>query len=252
MPADMSLGQLLVAAGIIDAAELSAVLSLQADLRAREGIAPDAVAERFRLGRLLVESGVIDQQTLEKALHQSKRTGQKLGESLVEAGAISSELLQSFLDRQRRMVALALAGVALSSAVAAPATAADGARVQIVASVLSRSSIDSRDLPSEVTVSSHDVALGYIDVKEPVEVTTRSNRPGGLMLAFSANSSRIAQVDVIGADGSSVAGNGMLFVAQSESGLRRQTVRLKLRLRLAPDAVPGRIPFPVAVSLVPA
>jgi len=218
----------------------------------REEVKADALAGRLRLGELLVDSGVVDEATIEAALLQSKRTGCKLGEALVASGAITSDVLQRVLDRQRRLVAVAFSGMALSAALPAPVAAADTASVRIVASVLSRSSVESQDLPSEVTISAQDIARGYVDIADPVEIGTRSNRPGGVMLAFTANSPHIASIDIMQSAGTSGTGSGMIFIAQKESGLRKQTVRLKLRLKLAPEASPGRISFPVAVSLVAA
>jgi hypothetical protein len=238
MQSDTRLGEELVKMGVIDATELRAMLSVQSELRASHGRAVlDPLSRRFRLGRLLVESGIIDQATLEKALVESQRSGRRLGEALVDAGAISTEVLNRSLERQRRLMAIALSSMALS---ASPSTkAADTAMLRVVASVSASASIESQRLPSEVLVSAEDVARGFVDV--PVEIGVRSNH--AVMLAFSTSSRELAGVEVR---------DGSTHIAQRERGMRSKTASFHLRLRLAPGAQPGRIAFPISVSLTPA
>ena len=237
MQSDTRLGEQLVRMGVIDATELRAMLSIQSELRAAHGRAVlGPLSRRFRLGRLLVESGVIDEATLNQALAACRKNGRRLGEELVSKGAISSEALQRSLDRQRRLMAIALSSVALS----APTNtkAADIARLHVVASVVASASIESQRLPSEVTVTAEDAAMGFVEV--PVEIGVRANHP--VMLGFSPNSRLVAGVDVA---------RGSASVAQLERGMRSQLLSFLLRLRLTPGAQPGRIAFPVSVSLTP-
>lgn len=252
---DLRLGEALVRMGLIDHDELRAMLSLQKELRRANGdIKADVVAERFRLGRLLVDSGVIDAATLEEALARSRRTGRRLGETLIEAGAISGDVLQRYLDRQRRLTAMALAGVALWSAAPAPAEAGEPASVQISATVLSHASIDALRLPQEVVISEQDVARGYVELDEPLQVELRTNHPAGVVLWLSLNSERFAGVHASGfEDGAALDSGGVaVLVPQRSRGLHARTVSLKVRLMLAPHAAPGRVAFPVSVSLAPA
>ena len=224
--------------GVIDATELRAMLAIQSELRAAHGRAVlDPLSRRFRLGHLLVESGIIDQATLDKALVESQRSGRRLGEALVAAGAISTEVLNRALERQRRLMAIALSSVALS---ASPISkAADTATVRVVASVSASASIESQRLPSEVVVSTEDVARGFVDV--PVEIGVRSNH--AVVLGFFTNSRDVARIDVT---------SGTPYVAQRDRGMRSTAASFQLRLRLAPGAQPGRIAFPISVSLTPA
>jgi hypothetical protein len=243
------LGEVLVAMGRLEPDELPVLLRLQAELR--EGADEPKVGERLRLGRLLLEAGALDAATLERALATSRRTGRRIGETLLEAGAISASVLQRFLERQRRLAAVAVAGVALSGAFSAPAAASERARVDIVASVQARALIDRQRLPQSVVVSAEDVRRGYIDLEQPVEVGIRTNYAAGVRLDLSLNSSSLQAVDVREAQGGEVRAAGV-FVPQPERGLRAHTVSLKLRLRLAPDALPGTIAHPLTVSLTPA
>ena len=238
---DSRLGELLVRLGLIDDAELRAMRSLQAELSVVHGT---LFAPRVPLGRLLVESGVIDEAALSDALARSRRTGRRLGESLVEAGAISRHVLERFLVRQRRLTKVAVASAALSALAPAPASAGDTTQLNIVATVLARASIESQRLPRDVALTQLDIERGYVDL-EPVEIGVRSNHPSGVRLGFTANSAQLSAVDVEG-------GGSSLLLVQQARGLQRQTVWVRLRLKLAPGAVPGNIAFPVSVSLTPA
>jgi hypothetical protein len=216
MEKECRLGELLVGMGLIDEGELRAMLSLQAELRAHHrSRLPGIVDKRFRLGTLLVESGVIDEQVLNDAL-----------------------------ARQKRMLAQAALVTAALSAVTPAAAAGDTAHLNIVATVLTRASIESQELPRDVTISEQDVERGYVDL-DPVAIGVRSNHPGGIRLRFAATSAQLAAVDVEG-------GGATLFLVQPGRGLQRQKVSVRLRLRLAPGAAPGTIAYPVSVFLTPA
>jgi hypothetical protein len=243
------LGEVLVAMGRLEPDELPALLGLQADLR--EGAGEPQVSERLRLGRLLVEAGALDAATLEEALGRSRRTGRRIGETLIEAGIISGSVLQRFLERQRRLAAVAVAGVALAGALSAPAAAGDRARVEIQASVQARALIERQRLPQAVVISAEDVQRGYVDLEQTVEIGIRTNHAAGVLLDLSRNASEVQSVDVREAQGGEVRAFGV-FVPQPERGLRAHTVSLKIRLKLAPGAVPGTIAWPFSVSLSPA
>lgn len=242
---DVRLGEFLVRMGLIDGGELRAMLSIQAELRAaHRGSVRGLVAQRFRLGRLLVDSGVIDEATLADALARSRQTGRRLGESLVEAGAISTDVLERFLVRQRRLTKVALASLALSTLNPAPAAAGETTHLNVVATVLARASIESQRLPREVAVTQQDIERGYVEL-DPVEIGVQSNHPSGVRVGFAANSARLSAVDVEG-------GGSTLLVPQQGRGLQRQKVSVRLRLKLAPGALPGSIAFPVSIFLTPA
>jgi hypothetical protein len=243
------LGEVLVEMGLVERGELPVMLALQAGLRG--GDADWKMGERLRIGRLLLEAGEIDEATLERALERSRRSGRRLGETLVEAGAISGGVLQRFLQRQRRLAAVALAGLALVAALPAPAIAADQAQVSVVATVLARAFVERQQLPQSVVVSEQDVARGYVDLEQPVEIGIRTNHTAGVHVDLSLNSRELQSVDVREAQGGEVRTAGV-FVPQADRGLRPHTVLLKLRLNLSPHAVPGTIAYPFTVSLSPA
>lgn len=71
--------------------------------------------ERSRLGRLLLEKGIISEEQLNKAIEQQKITGQKLGEVLTGWNLATQRQINGLLRRQRNLrmataVATALLG----------------------------------------------------------------------------------------------------------------------------------------------
>jgi len=233
------LGEVLVRQGAISRALCDGALGFQ-----RAAARPP---DRLRLGNLLVESGVITQATLDAALLRQRATGKRIGDTLVEAGAISRETLSSFLQRQRRLIAVAAAGLSL---LAAPAAQAGGSHViQVEAKVLRKASISALRTPAYLVVTQADVARGYVEVGEPIEVDVSTNNPGGVMLGLQSKDPTVQSAELLSEAGAT---SEPLLVHKAGVGLSTQTVRLRARLRLGPDASPGRLAWPLAVFITPA
>ncbi len=64
-----------------------------------------------KLGRLLIEAGLITRFQLNKALAEQKKTGEKLGTLLVKMGFISEEKLNEFLSQQYKIPAVNLSEI---------------------------------------------------------------------------------------------------------------------------------------------
>jgi hypothetical protein len=103
-----SLGELLVRQGAISVAVREGALGFQRSLSS-------PLRDRFRLGRMLVESNIVDAVTLEAAIRRQRGARVKLGDALLEMGAITQDILQTFLLRQRRLLAALGAGMALAA-----------------------------------------------------------------------------------------------------------------------------------------
>lgn len=246
------LGEVLLEMGLVRRDELLAMISLQRELRrAYRQLEATGKDERFALGRLFVESGILDEAKLEQALARTRLAGRRLWGMRIHKA--DPEVLQRFIERQRRLTLAAAVGVALMTGVQAPATAGDRAQVQIVATVLPRAYIERQRMPQQLVISEHDVARGYVDVQEPVQVNLRSNYPAGVVIGFTLNSPYLSGLNVQASEGGTpLAAAETVFVPQREPGLRARSVSLKLRLKLAPHAVPGAMSFPVTLSLDPA
>jgi len=94
------LGEILVRMGAVQRGDVEASLLLQNYLLNMEDAATLAVGERQMLGSLLVESGRISQQDLDRAIAEQERSGGKLGEVLVRLGFLSQEQLKTLLSFQ--------------------------------------------------------------------------------------------------------------------------------------------------------
>jgi hypothetical protein len=95
------LGQTLVRMGVVDPADVKAVLSIQDHLDRTEKAVRTAAGVRRMLGELLVQAGKITSGQLEQAISEQKETGEKLGEVLVRLGLVTEQQLAGVLDFQR-------------------------------------------------------------------------------------------------------------------------------------------------------
>lgn len=96
------LGALLVELGLLDEAELYAVLALQSSLH--QAAAEDVILFlRARLGDILLGAAAITGHQLLRALLQQEQTGEPLGEILVRQGVISVAVREGALGFQRTL-----------------------------------------------------------------------------------------------------------------------------------------------------
>lgn len=102
------LGEILLRQGAISLAVREGALGFQRTLSS-------PLRERFRLGRMLFEAGIVDAVTLEAAIRRQRGARVKLGDALLEMGVITQEVLESFLKRQRRLLAALAAGMAVAA-----------------------------------------------------------------------------------------------------------------------------------------
>jgi type IV pilus assembly protein PilB len=102
------LGEILVRQGAISVAVREGALGFQRTLSS-------PLRERFRLGRMLLEAGIVDPVTLEAAIRRQRGARVKLGDALLEMGVVTQEVLEAFLKRQRRLLAALAAGMATAA-----------------------------------------------------------------------------------------------------------------------------------------
>jgi mannitol/fructose-specific phosphotransferase system IIA component len=102
------LGEILLRQGAISIAVREGALGFQRTLSS-------PFRDRLRLGRMLLEAGIVDPTTLEAAIRRQRGARVKLGDALLEMGAISQEVLEAFLKRQRRLLAALAAGMAAAA-----------------------------------------------------------------------------------------------------------------------------------------
>ena len=242
------LGEILVRHGVLSSAQLSGALVFQKQLNARR-------PERFKLGRLLVESGDISEETLRGAVERQQVTGKMLGETLVESGAISKPVLGAGLARQRRLIAAAMAAISFVMAAGMPAEAeAATTKLQVSARVLTHVSFRSVKTPAQVSITAADVAQGYVDLEQPIEMEVRTNSSAGILIGITLNSPAFEGAVVSGPAGTMriTSGAPTLVLAKHGQGMRTESLSLRLRIELAHDAAPGVFAMPVSLFLTPA
>ncbi|MEK7851154.1 MAG: hypothetical protein AAB275_04660 [Deltaproteobacteria bacterium] len=96
------LGQVLVRMGVLDQTDLKAALSVQEYLDHPDDAVNTAAGVRKMLGALLIQAGHISNEQLEHALHEQKKSGEKLGEVLVRLGLMTSRQLDAVLYFQQK------------------------------------------------------------------------------------------------------------------------------------------------------
>ena len=79
--------------------------------------------DRSRLGRLLIEKGIISEAQLDRAIAQQRQSGQKLGEILTEWNIATQRQINGVLRRQRHMRVAAAVATALLGPIQAFAAA---------------------------------------------------------------------------------------------------------------------------------
>lgn len=244
---DEHLGELLLREGALSEAQLNGALVFQAQMHARR-------SDRFKLGRMLVESGAISVQALLQAIERQKLSGKRLGETLLEMGAVSKTALGAGLSRQRRLIAAAMAAIAIVVGGGLPEDAAAATtRLQVSARVLSHISFRSMKTPDQLAISAADIARGYVDLEAPVEMEVQTNTTGGIMLGVSLNSPAFTGAVVNGPSGTThiTPGAPGMFIAGNGQGMRTEMVSLRMRIELARDATPGVILMPVSLLVSP-
>lgn len=102
------LGEILVRQGAISVAVREGALGFQRTLSS-------PLRERLRLGRMLVEAGIVDPVTLEAAIRRQRGARVKLGDALLEMNVLTQDVLETFLKRQRRLLAALAAGMAVAA-----------------------------------------------------------------------------------------------------------------------------------------
>ena len=107
--------------------------------------------------------------------------------------------------------------------------------------------------PASIAISAEDIARGYVDLVEPIEVAVRTNAPEGVLLGMALRTAEVRTVLLNGDAGMvRVARAGAtLPVAKQGRGLVTQVVRLRARLELSAGAAVGRITFPIRLFVAP-
>lgn len=249
------IGAILVRRGFLSREELEAVLSFQR--RQEKGAESPSP---FRLGEILVSTGQITRRQLDLALAWQGKRGGKLGERLVESGYVTPHQVSRGLAIQKKLVTAALvAALSMASAKGAGAQEAAGirppagrtsARIEVSATILSRTTLTVRRQPHALVVTREDVRRGYVEVPAASRIEVRSNDPRGYLLVFESQAGsgtpfREAIIDGLGRPVQIGPGGGWVPRTDPRGPV---SVDLSYRFSLTKDAVPGSYRWPFALS----
>jgi hypothetical protein len=241
------LGELLVRKGQLAAPELRSILAFQQRL----GGASPANAGPLQLGNLLVAVGAITVAQLEQALEQQRQYKRRLGDALVSAGYATEHQVARGLKLQQVMLHVALAVLLASSLGPTAASAASGgtaySSVIMSATVLPYHRIEVVRQAPLLTVTSADVARGYVDVAGGTSLRALSNDHRGFTVSFEPRARLFERATIVGLGGDLNIGPDGGSVQHHYTG-RDTSLELSYRFYLAASLAPGSYPWPLQIS----
>jgi hypothetical protein len=154
--------------------------------------------------------------------------------------------LGAAIGRTQALLALLLAAAVLPATV----QAAD-APLRVTASVARHASIRMAPPPS-LTISEADLARGYVEVAAPLELAVQSNVSEGYTLNFQHAGEQVRQSVVQGLAGALAVGPAGATASRpaAGAGMWRETLQLRVRFDLSPQARVGVHPWPLQVSMM--
>lgn len=239
------LGDILIEMQLLTQLERDAIVDYQ---RRQSGIPPPT--GKFTLGHILMNRGEITRVQLEDALHRQSLSGRRLGVELVTAGAANRKQIDASLQAQRKFIVYALAVSAgliplEHSAIAAPSASSMGVSATVVANAKLRMDFQ----PAFLSISLADVAQGYVDVAAASRFSVHTNSRSGYLMEFFPVGNLFASVQIggfnsavlLGADGGAVVQRAPLA-----SGFAHA---LSFRFALSADTQPGIYPWPLQMAV---
>jgi len=242
------LGEVFVRLGFLTERQLDALLEFQHG----QECGSDS-AGPLRLGDILVSSGHISREQLDRALRKQTSTRKKLGEVLIDEGyAQPQQVTHGIQVQQRLLTAVLVAILSLASLPEAEAEAARsaGAQLKVSATVLPVASLNVHNRAQMLTITEDDISRGYVDVASGSSIEVKSNSRGGYYLSFEFFDPAFTQVhiDGLGRPATIGAGSGIVPLAVDGTMVR---IALSYRFILAENVKPGDYPWPLTVSVMP-
>ena len=136
----------------------------------------------------------------------------------------------------------------LSVVSAMPAAAVAGeahAQLRVTARVVPRVTLEPVAEPAQFTVAAADIERGYLDIGAEYRVS--GNDPAGYFLRIAPRVGVTTAIEIDGL-GSRVVLRDENIDVMRPGALHPQSLRLSLRLRFAPDLVPGTYGLPVYLT----
>jgi len=213
------------------------------------------VSDRFRLGEILVATGQITREQLDKALSRQKYTPKNVGDILIEEGVVKPHQVAYGLQVQKKLLSAALiAALAFAGGVYAQETPAnvpmaseDSATVTVTARVLPRLKVLVLRQRPQLVVSGADIAKGYLDVRRASLIEIVNNDPRGCLLVFQCTGAVFREVRIQGLGKEVQVGPQGGFVPLP-CAKGRITAELSYRFVLDENANPGTYLWPIAIG----
>lgn len=142
----------------------------------------------------------------------------------------------------------AITGALLTLAVAvAPLPASQSSQMHVSVEVIARTIFTVASQPADVTLTSNDVARGYVDVPSAISFQVRSNARNGYAVQFQPVAGPFTQAEVSWGTTTATVANDGSFVAQPyQQGTTFGS--MSVRLSVAPGTQPGTYAWPVSVG----
>lgn len=214
------------------------------------GVRDSQASPSYALGTILLASGDITRAQLDLALLHQKQTGRRLGEELMSAGHASRRQINAGLGRQRKLMAYALAvTVGLASTVPLAQAGQRNATVGVSVSVVAHARLTTEHQTTHLQITQADVERGFVEVPAASQFTVVTNSRVGYVLEFfpvgrlfdSVQVQGLGQEVQLGVDGGAIVRRGPLR--------GQPTHELSFRFQLHPQAVAGKHPWPLRLSV---
>jgi hypothetical protein len=244
---ERKLGDILVEGKLLTPDERDTLLEFQ---RRQTGTGPPA--DKLYLGRILVATGQITQHQLAAGLNWQTEHGGRLGEALVATGQATPAQVTHGLTLQRKLIVAAL--VAALSLASAPAVreahaAQKSASLQVSATVIASAKLQMDHQQAELSVTSADIARGYIDVPAGSRFSVATNSRTGYFVDFHPRVGVFSAVQIEGLGNSVQIGADGGTVAQGAEISPNTPHELSYRFYLRPALDPGNYEWPLLLAV---
>jgi hypothetical protein len=244
---ERKLGDILVERGLLTRGERDVLLEFQ-DRQAGAGPQSD----KLYLGRILVATGQITPSQLADALNWQARHGVRLGEALVATGQATPTQVTHGLALQRKLIVAALlAALSLASgpAVQEAHAAQKSASLQISATVIASARMQMDHQQARLSVTSADIARGYVDVPAGSRFSVATNSRTGYFIDFHPRIGVFTAVHIEGLGAPVQLGADGGTVTQSAEVSLNMAHELNYRFYLEPALDPGNYEWPLLLAV---
>lgn len=106
--------------------------------------------------------------------------------------------------------------------------------------------------PPPLTITEADIARGWVEAAGPLQVLVRSNVAEGYTLAFAFAGGQVRGARVQGPQQELVVDDAGANLARpaAGAGVWQETLQLRVRFELAPEARAGSHPWPLRISML--